>query len=205
REHSAGAVLLATSDEEPSSCRAMADRPASRAGQKLTAAIAHFGLADRIRGAHAVDVGASTGGFTEALLAHGAAHVVAVDVGHGQLRAALRAHPRVESLERTNWKTLTLSVAPGPFDFFTVDVSFVAARTMLRSLAFRLRAGAEGVVLIKPQFELPRSVVRADKGMSESARKRAIHKVREKAESLGFELLETADSPLPGKRGPVEI
>src|SRR6478672_13708977 len=102
----------------------------SRAGGKLEAAIARFHLEPRIRGASAVDVGASTGGFTEALLRHGAAHVTAVDVGRGQLHPSLRDDPRVTNLEGVHWKTLPLSEAAGPFDFFTVDVSFVAARTM---------------------------------------------------------------------------
>src|SRR4051812_39399666 len=127
--------------------------PVGRGAFKLEAAFARFPLDASVRGARAVDVGASTGGFTEVLLSRGAAHVTAVDVGHGQLHARLREDPRVESLEGVNWKTLALTVAPGPFDVFTVDVSFVAARTMLRSLAFRLRAGAQGVVLLKPQFE----------------------------------------------------
>src|SRR5215831_11493426 len=105
--------------------------PVSRGGLKLEAAIRHFGLSNRIRGARAIDVGASTGGFTEALLAHSAAHVVAVDVGHGQLHPKLKDDPRVESLEGAHWKTLSLNVAPGPFDFFSVDVSFMAARNVL--------------------------------------------------------------------------
>ena len=129
--------------------------PVSRAGGKLEAAIARFQLSAAIAGAGAIDVGASTGGFTQALLAHGARSVMAVDVGHGQLHPSLRGDPRVTSLEGVDWKRLSLAVAEGPFDFFTVDVSFVAARNMLRSLAFRLRPGAEGVVLVKPQFELP--------------------------------------------------
>src|ERR1051325_10952423 len=133
----------------------------SRAGGKLEAAIERFGLAPLIDGARAVDVGASTGGFTQALLARGARSVLAVDVGHGQLHASLRADPRVTSLEGVDWRRLPLSVAEGPFDFFTVDVSFVAARNMLRALAFRLRPGAEGVVLVKPQFELPDNRVKA--------------------------------------------
>src|SRR4051812_14173681 len=103
----------------------------SRAGGKLEAAISRFDLGGAIRGARAVDVGASTGGFTEALLKHGATSVVAVDVGRGQLVAALKADKRVTSMEGVDWKTLSLDEAPGPFDFFTVDVSFVAARNML--------------------------------------------------------------------------
>ena len=134
----------------------------SRAAGKLGAALERFGLAAAVAGARAVDVGASTGGFTETLLRHGAAHVVAVDVGHGQLAAPLRADARVTSMEGVDWKRLSLHEAPGPFDFFTVDVSFVAARNMLRGLAFRLRPGAQGVVLVKPQFELADRQVRED-------------------------------------------
>ena len=176
----------------------------SRARGKLEAALAQFGLRGRVDGARAIDVGASTGGFTEALLASGAAQVLAVDVGHGQLHPSLRGDPRVVSLEGVDWKRLSLDVAEGPFDFFTVDVSFVAARNMLRGLAFRLRAGAEGVVLVKPQFELPdrpgqgRYVDDADR------RREALEKVRRKAETLGFSLVAHADSPVTGAGGTVE-
>jgi len=177
----------------------------SRAGGKLEAAIARFQLGPRIRGARAVDVGASTGGFTEALLRHGATQVTAVDVGHGQLHPSLVSDPRVVNLEGVHWKTLSLDVAPGPFDFFTVDVSFVAARTMLRGLAFRLRDGAEGVILVKPQFELPDSLVRRGNVTDPQLRRAALDKVREKAESLGFELVAHADSPVAGREGTVEM
>jgi putative N6-adenine-specific DNA methylase len=179
--------------------------PVSRAGGKLEAAIERFGLAPAIAGARAIDVGASTGGFTQALLARGAASVLAVDVGHGQLHASLRADPRVTSLEGVDWRRLSLGVAEGPFDFFTVDVSFVAARNMLRALAFRLRAGAEGVVLVKPQFELPDRLVKA--GAAEPARLReaALAKVRERAQGLGFDVVEYFDSPVAGGSGTVEL
>jgi putative N6-adenine-specific DNA methylase len=175
--------------------------PVSRGGLKLEAAIRHFGLSNRIRGARAIDVGASTGGFTESLLAHSAAHVVAVDVGHGQLHPKLKNDPRVESLEGAHWKTLSLNVAPGPFDFFSVDVSFMAARNVLRGLAFRLRAGAEGIVLIKPQFELPEG----SDVTNPELRKRAVERVREKAEELGFEIAGVIDSPVAGGEGTVEM
>jgi 23S rRNA (cytidine1920-2'-O)/16S rRNA (cytidine1409-2'-O)-methyltransferase len=118
--------------------------PVSRAGGKLEAAFERFGLAAAVAGARAIDVGASTGGFTQALLAHGAQSVLAADVGHGQLHASLRADPRVTSLEGVRLEASALAVAEGPFDFFTVDVSFVAARNMLRGLAFRLRAAPRG-------------------------------------------------------------
>jgi putative N6-adenine-specific DNA methylase len=182
--------------------------PVGRGGLKLEAAIERFQLARAIAGARAVDIGASTGGFTEALLRHGATHVTAVDVGRGQLHPSLARDPRVTSLEGVDWKTLPLGEAAGPFDFFTVDVSFVAARSMLRGLAFRLRDGAEGVVLVKPQFELP-DLRRADKiealSTDENLRRRALDQVRTKAESLGFVLVAHADSPVAGGSGTVEI
>ena len=177
----------------------------SRARGKLEAALARFGLAERVRGAEAVDVGASTGGFTEALLAHGAAHVTAVDVGHGQLHPALREDARVTSLERVDWRRLSLGEAEGPFDFFTVDVSFVAARNMLRGLAFRLRDGAEGVVLVKPQFELPERAAKAGADDDADRRRAAVEKVRRRAETLGFTVVAEADSPVAGASGTVEV
>jgi putative N6-adenine-specific DNA methylase len=175
----------------------------SRAAGKLEAALERFELA--VRGARAVDVGASTGGFTQTLLRHGAAHVVAVDVGHDQLAPELRADARVTSMEGVDWKRLSLNEAPGPYDFFTVDVSFVAARNMLRGLAFRLRPGAEGVVLVKPQFELPDRQVRGGRVDDENLRRAALAKVAEKAETLGFTVVAHADSPVAGGSGQVEI
>jgi putative N6-adenine-specific DNA methylase len=177
----------------------------TRGERKLEAAVLHFELAARVRGSRAVDVGASTGGFVSVLLERGADHVTAIDVGHGQLAHDLVHDRRVTSLERTDFKTLSLDVAPGPFDFFTVDVSFVAARSMLRGLAFRLRAGAEGVVLVKPQFELPSHLVKDGKVDAPDLRKRAVDTFRAKAERLGFEVLGFVDSPVAGGSGTVEI
>jgi len=177
----------------------------TRGGRKLEAAIARFKLATLVRGGWAVDVGASSGGFVAVLLRCGAAHVTAVDVGHGQLDPGLAADPRVDNLEHTDWKTLSLAVAPGPFDFFTVDVSFVAARNMLRSLAFRLRDGAEGVVLVKPQFELPSHLVKRGRVDDPALRRRALAAFCRKAEALGFQLLAHMDSPVSGASGTVEI
>ena len=185
--------------------RLLVNHELTRGGRKLDAAVAGFGLAARVHGSRAVDVGASTGGFVAVLLRCGAAHVTAVDVGHGQLDPGLARDERVDSLERTDWKTLSLGTVPGPFDFFTVDVSFVAARNMLRSLAFRLRDGSEGVVLVKPQFELPGHLVKAGRVDDPALRERALAAFRKKAESLGFELLAHMDSPVPGASGTVEI
>jgi 23S rRNA (cytidine1920-2'-O)/16S rRNA (cytidine1409-2'-O)-methyltransferase len=177
----------------------------TRGGRKLEAAVAHFGLATRLAGVRAIDVGASTGGFVQVLLDGGAAHVTAIDVGHGQLASALTRDGRVKNLERTDFKTASLTVAAGPFDFFSVDVSFVAARSMLRSLAFRLRGGAEGVVLVKPQFELPSHLVKDGKVEAPTLRQRALDTFRAKAERLGFVLCGWFDSPVPGGSGTVEI
>jgi putative N6-adenine-specific DNA methylase len=177
----------------------------SRAAGKLEAALARFGLAAAVARARAVDVGAGAGGFTQTLLRHGAAHVVAVDVGHGQLVPELRADARVTSMEGVDWKRLSLNEAPGPFDFFTIDVSFVAARNMLRGLAFRLRPGAEGVVLVKPQFELPDKQVRGGRVDDENLRRAALDKVTKKAETLGFIVVAHADSPVAGGSGTIEI
>jgi putative N6-adenine-specific DNA methylase len=177
----------------------------SRAGGKLEAAIDRFQLRAAIADARAIDVGASTGGFTQALLAHGARSVLAVDVGHGQLHASLRGDARVTSLEKVDFRRLSLSVAEGPFDFFTVDVSFVAARNMLRALAFRLRPGAEGVVLVKPQFELPDRRVKAAGTDMARLREEALAKVGERAAGLGFEVVEHFDSPVAGGSGTIEV
>jgi putative N6-adenine-specific DNA methylase len=177
----------------------------TRGGRKLAAAVRHFGLAERLSGVSAIDVGASTGGFVAVLLANGAAHVTAVDVGHGQLAPELSADAKVTNLERTDFKTLALAQAAGPFDFFTVDVSFVAARSMLRSLAFRLRPGAAGVVLVKPQFELPSQLVKGGMVTDEGLRQRALDTFLAKATRLGFVEIEHVDSPVPGGSGTVEI
>ena len=177
----------------------------TRGGRKLEAAIQHFVLGDRVRGVSAIDVGASTGGFVGVLLANGATHVTAVDVGHGQLLPGLVSDPRVANLERTDFKTLSLAIAPGPFDFFSVDVSFVAARSMLRGLAFRLRAGALGVFLVKPQFELPSHLVKEGSVGDPTLRKRALDTFLAKAARLGFTEIGHIDSPVPGGSGTVEI
>jgi putative N6-adenine-specific DNA methylase len=181
------------------------DDRVGRGGLKLEAAVERFGLGPGLRGARVVDVGAATGGFTQVLLRHGAAHVTAVDVGHGQLHGRLRGDPRVTSLEGVDWKTLSLSQVEGPFDAFSVDVSFVAARNMLRGLAFRLRPGAQGVVLVKPQFELPDRLVKGGDVVDPALRARALARFTDKATALGFTVVASIDSPVAGGSGTVEI
>lgn len=177
---------------------------ASRAGLKLQAALDRFGVA--VAGARALDVGASHGGFTDLLLRRGALHVTAVDVGHGQMREPLRSDPRVTLLERSNFRTLPLRMAPGPFDLFVMDVSFASARSMMRPIALRVCPGAVGVVLVKPQFELPKELVPPGGVVqSKGLRKLAFNRFKKKAAEQGFAVVGRMDSPVPGAAGNVEI
>jgi putative N6-adenine-specific DNA methylase len=181
------------------------DPIATRGARKLQAAIDAFDLAARIAGARAIDVGASTGGFTATLLAHGARHVSAIDVGREQLAAQLRSDSRVTAYEQTDFRRAPLALAPGPFDFFTVDVSFMAARNVLRALAFRLAPGAHGVVLLKPQFELPSSAVRGGDVSDPRLRRRARARFEARAQALGFRVLAQRESEVAGGSGTIEM
>ena len=127
----------------------------SRGGHKLAAALDAWPVP--VRNAVCLDVGASTGGFTDCLLRRGAARVVAVDVGYGQLHPTLRADARVQVLERINARRLP-ALDPPP-DLATVDVSFISARAVLPAVALAARPGADVVVLVKPQFEAGRDAV----------------------------------------------
>jgi 23S rRNA (cytidine1920-2'-O)/16S rRNA (cytidine1409-2'-O)-methyltransferase len=132
-------------------------RWASRAGEKLEAALDRFGV--QVAERQALDVGASTGGFTDVLLARGARSVVAVDVGYGQMISRLSTDRRVRVVDRTNFRTVDLATLGGPFGVVTMDVSFISAS----SLALQLHAvgapGTDYVVLVKPQFEVGRDQV----------------------------------------------
>ena len=127
----------------------------SRGGEKLERALDAFGL--DVRGAEALDVGASTGGFTDCLLQRGAARVTALDVGYGQLDWRLRNDPRVRVMERTNFRTLSNDAFPGGFDLIAVDASFISLRTILARATAYLREGGVIVALVKPQFEAGRA------------------------------------------------
>jgi 23S rRNA (cytidine1920-2'-O)/16S rRNA (cytidine1409-2'-O)-methyltransferase len=136
-----------------------------RGGEKLAAAVERFGLGPAIAGARALDAGASTGGFTDCLLQNGAAHVVAVDVGYGQLHERLRADPRVEVHDRTNVRGLAPGDLGDPFDVVVGDLSFISLRLVLPSLLGLARPGAPLVVLVKPQFEAGRAAVSKGRGV----------------------------------------
>jgi 23S rRNA (cytidine1920-2'-O)/16S rRNA (cytidine1409-2'-O)-methyltransferase len=176
----------------------------SRGGEKLAGALAAFGLDPS--GADALDVGASTGGFTDALLAQGAAHVTALDVGYGQLAWKLRIDPRVTVVERTNFRTLPDDAFPAGFDLIVIDASFISLRLIVaRGVAF-LRPGGTIVALVKPQFEAGRERLGGGGVVRDPAVHEAIlHEVRDAIAALGLVVTAACRSPLRGPAGNVEF
>jgi len=175
----------------------------SRGGEKLAGALRDLGLdpAGRV----CLDVGASTGGFTDCLLQAGARRVIAVDVGYGQLHEQLRRDERVTVLERTNARSLSPGLLSEPPDFVTADVSFISLRLLLPRLA-EVAPGAELLVLVKPQFELEKGQVGKGGVVRDDAlRAAAVSRVRACAEALGYAAAGQADSRLPGPRGNREV
>jgi 23S rRNA (cytidine1920-2'-O)/16S rRNA (cytidine1409-2'-O)-methyltransferase len=171
-----------------------------RGALKLGPALDAFGVAPA--GRAAVDVGASTGGFTETLLARGAARVFAVDVGRGQLHERLRADPRVVVRDRTNARSLSPRDVPEPCALATVDVSFISVRKILPALRTVLAVGADVVVLVKPQFEVGRFQVGRGGIVRDPARHRqALADVAGAAAELGYGVRGACASPLPGAEG----
>jgi 23S rRNA (cytidine1920-2'-O)/16S rRNA (cytidine1409-2'-O)-methyltransferase len=182
-----------------------ADHPfVSRGGVKLAGALDALGV--RALGLSCLDIGASTGGFTDCLLQRGAARVVAVDVGYGQLAHKLRTDARVVVLERTNARTLTPDAIGGPADLTVVDASFIGLGKLLGAIARCTREGGELVALVKPQFEVGREEASRGKGVvrDEAVRARAIEAVARSVREAGFDLLGQCDSPLPGPKGNLE-
>jgi 23S rRNA (cytidine1920-2'-O)/16S rRNA (cytidine1409-2'-O)-methyltransferase len=175
---------------------------ASRAGRKLEAALDAFGVSPA--GRVCLDVGASTGGFTDCLLQRGASRVYAVDVGYGQLDYRLRNDPRVVVMERINVRYLEPDALPESIDLFTVDVSFISLTKVVPALLPHLaRPGGEMLTLIKPQFEAGREQV--GKGgivRDETVRSRVIAETAEALGHLdGLELAGVVDSEVPGMGG----
>jgi len=177
----------------------------SRGGLKLVKGLDHFGLDPA--GWVCVDVGASTGGFTDVLLSRGAARVYAVDVGYGQLAHKLRVDDRVVVLERTNARHLTAEHVPEPVDLVVCDASFIGLRTVLPAALDRVRPGGALVALIKPQFEVGKARV----GKGGVVRDPALHaEVCETirawlAERPGWSVLGVTDSPIHGPEGNAEF
>jgi 23S rRNA (cytidine1920-2'-O)/16S rRNA (cytidine1409-2'-O)-methyltransferase len=176
----------------------------SRGGQKLAGALDALGVA--VEGVHALDLGASTGGFTDCILRRGARRVVAVDVGYGQLAWSLRQDPRVHVMERTNARYLSPGDLPYPPDFVTCDLSFISIGTVWGAVVPCLARGWRAMVMVKPQFEVGRErvgsggVVRDDE-----AREDAVRGVVEVVERLGGRVLGTAEAGLPGPKGNREV
>lgn len=181
------------------------ERYVSRGALKLLRAIEEFQppLADVI----ALDIGASTGGFTDVLLRHGAAKVYAVDVGYGQLHLRLREDPRVVCLERTNARELTAELIPDPIDVLVGDVSFISLRKVLPPCAPLLRPGAWIMVLVKPQFEAGREEVgRGGVVRDPAVRQRCVDEIRDFAvRELGWIPHGVVPSPITGPKGNQEF
>jgi 23S rRNA (cytidine1920-2'-O)/16S rRNA (cytidine1409-2'-O)-methyltransferase len=169
----------------------------SRGGEKLAHALDAFGVDPR--GRDALDVGASTGGFTDVLLQRGAARVVALDVGYGQLHPRLRDDPRVTVLERVNVRELReLAFAP---ELVVCDVSFVSVRKALPSALALAAPGWEAVVLVKPQFEAARGEAKRGVVREREVWRRVLRQVAEEAPGWGAQTLGVVDSGLPGPKG----
>lgn len=178
----------------------------SRGGHKLAGAFAAFlprGLVVSKR--RCLDAGASTGGFTDVLLREGAAHVVAVDVGYGQLAWSLRVDDRVVVVERTNVRDLTTELIGGPVDLIVGDLSFISLRLVLPALVRVATADADLVLMVKPQFEVGRERVGAGGVVRDSeSRADAVRSVATAAAQLGYGTRAVVASPLPGPAGNVE-
>jgi len=180
-------------------------RYVSRGGVKLEAALTRWHI--DLRGRLCADIGASTGGFTDCMLQHGAAGVVAVDTGYGQIAEGLRRDPRVTLLERTNARYLQPGDLPSGIRFVSMDVSFISATLVLPAVMAAVRgkpgsvleAVMEAVILIKPQFEAGREHV-AKGGIvhDPAAHQSAIVRVRTTVQELGATVAEVADSPILG-------
>jgi 23S rRNA (cytidine1920-2'-O)/16S rRNA (cytidine1409-2'-O)-methyltransferase len=178
---------------------------ASRGGHKLAGALAAFtGL--EVSGRRCLDAGASTGGFTDVLLQAGAAAVVAVDVGYGQLAWRLRSDDRVQVLDRTNVRTLTPEAIGGPVELTVADLSFISLPLVLPALSACTASTGDLVPMVKPQFEVGRERLGSG-GVVRDPRIRAdaVRTVVERAGQLGWGLMQVAASPLPGPAGNVEF
>lgn len=178
-------------------------RYVSRGGLKLEKALSVFPI--RLEGKIAMDIGASTGGFTDCMLQNGAQKVYSVDVGYGQLAWKLRTDPRVVSLERTNVRYLTKEQVPDPVDFFSVDVSFISLCLVLPVARNFLAENAQAVCLIKPQFEAGRGKV-GKKGVvrDKSVHREVIDKIVDFVLKNGFSVLGLTYSPVKGPEGNIE-
>lgn len=175
----------------------------SRGGLKLEAALREFKVT--VEGKIALDVGASTGGFTDCLLQQGCKKVYAVDVGYGQMAWKIRQDPRVVVIERTNIRELAPSFVPEPVDIVVIDVSFISLEKVIPSVLKFLKPASEIIALIKPQFEVGREQV--GKGgiiRDEAARTAAVERITAFVRGQGCEVKGVIPSPITGQDGNVE-
>ena len=175
-----------------------------RGGEKLDGALDRFGI--DVEGRRCLDAGASTGGFTDCLLQRGAASVVALDVGTGQLDWSLRNDPRVAVREGVNIRHARPDDFGGPFPLLTADLSFISLRVVGPALASLVSPGGDAVVLIKPQFEAGRAEVGKGGVVTDPAvHRRVVDEVTERFEALGFRCAGVMESPLRGPAGNTEF
>ena len=174
-----------------------------RGGLKLAHALDVFHI--DVSGREALDVGASTGGFTDVLLQRGAARVVALDVGHGQLDWKIRNDPRVVVIENFNARHLTAADLPGPVDVVCIDVSFISLRQILPVLPPLLLPGADVVALVKPQFEAGRDEVRKGVIRDPAVHARVLDEVIAAAAAVGLAKHGADTSPITGQKGNIEF
>ncbi len=176
----------------------------SRGGRKLAAALDHFGVDPA--GAVCLDVGASTGGFTDCLLERGARRVYAVDVGYGQLDYKLRRDPRVVVMERVNARHLAADALPEAADLITMDLSFISIVKVVPALLPHLAPGGRLLPLVKPQFEAGRGQVGRGGVVRDAALRLSVVEERiADLAAMGLEARGTFESPVPGARGNVEF
>lgn len=183
---------------------AVRPRFVSRGGEKLSGALEEFGVA--VPGRRAVDVGASTGGFTDCLLQREAASVVAIDVGYGQLAWSLRTDPRVTVVERTNIRGVNPGDVGAPFDVVVADVSFISLRTVLEQLVALMGERGDLVVLVKPQFEAGKARVGKRGVVKDSlVHEEILSSVSEAVRSHGLVVRGLTFSPITGPEGNIEF
>lgn len=181
-----------------------ADRFVSRGGEKLEGAFEAFGL--QVDGLSCLDVGASTGGFTDCLLQHGAQRVISLDVGHSQFHPRLRNDPRITVIEKFNARNMTPADLPYVPDFAVCDVSFISLRLIIPPMMAVLKPGGGMVTLIKPQFEAGREQISKGGVVREEAiRQQVVESIREFGVSIGLAWNGVSTSPITGPKGNVEF
>jgi len=202
-----GRVLRKASETIADGAAITAEQPhpwVSRGGVKLAAALEAFGV--NPAGRTCLDIGSSTGGFSQVLLSQGAAGIIAVDTGRDQFHASLRGDPRVTLMEGTDVRRLTTGDLPAIPDLAVIDVSFISLTLVLPAATALLAPGAELVALVKPQFEVGRAHVGKNGIVTdEAARDAAILRVRGEAEQLGWRIAGQIDSPIAGGDGNREV